>query len=54
MTADRVTRSITEANKYPKGEKETHRVTYLKQINGMTVGDSAEQGFIDNNKLCSP
>lgn len=54
VTADRVTRSITEANKYPKGEKETHRVTYLKQINGMTVGDSAEQGFIDNNKFVHP
>jgi predicted Zn-dependent protease len=54
VTADRIAKSIAEANKYPSDNHETHRVTYLKMINSMTVGDSAEQGFIDNNKFVHP
>ncbi len=54
VTAERVSRSIAEAQKYPNGPNATNRIDYMKAISGMTVGDSAEQGFVDSGKFVHP
>jgi len=54
VTAERITQSVAEGRKYPQGSNQTNRVEYLKAVNGMVIGDSAEQGFVDNNKFIHP
>lgn len=53
VTAERVTRSIAEAAKFPQDGKR-NRLAYIKAISGMEVGDSAAQGFISGDKFVHP
>ena len=54
VTSERIAQSIAEAGKYTDGAKNTNRINYIKAISGMTVGDSAEQGFVADNKFIHP
>lgn len=54
VTAERITRSMATAAKYPTDNDITNRISYIKAISGMVVGDSAEQGFLDNGKFVHP
>jgi predicted Zn-dependent protease len=53
VTANRIARSITESGNFPDGGA-INRIDYLKAINGMTIGDSASQGFVTNGKFVHP
>lgn len=46
QTENRVAEASAEAAKYSAKQTDNNRNTYLNAINGMTYGDSAEQGFI--------
>ena len=52
-TPQRVAQSRQEEQKYPRGG-ETNRDTYLSQINGMTYGDSIDQGIIRGRSFYHP
>jgi len=53
LTADRVTQASAEGQKYaPQNVK--NRSRYLHMINGLTYGDSAEQGFARGNIFYHP
>lgn len=54
VTAERVTRSAQAAASYPQQAALDNRLTYMKMINGMTIGDSAKQGFETNGKFVHP
>ncbi len=51
ITSERVTQASAEAHNYPKGKASVNRDGYLTKINGMTYGDSADQGFVRGNKF---
>lgn len=53
ITADRVRQASAEAANYPANNTR-NRAAYLTQINGMTYGDSAEQGFARGNTFYHP
>lgn len=53
QTSDRVARATNEARRYPQSS-ERGRDRYLSLINGMTYGDSAEQGFVRGNDFYHP
>lgn len=53
LTAERVQHASAEATKYPTNATE-NRPTYLTQINGLTYGDSADQGFARGNRFYHP
>lgn len=46
VTADRVTHASALAVNYQGGQDVVNRDVYLSMINGLTYGDSAEQGFV--------
>jgi len=54
VTAERITRSFAKADTFPEGANRTNRIDFLKAINGMEVGDSAAQGFVDNGRFVHP
>ena len=54
QTAGRVAAASAEAAKYPKGEDARNAEPYLAAINGMTYGDSPEQGFVRGNSFYHP
>jgi len=49
VTSQRISQSTSEAGKYTGGKNKINRIEYMKAINGMTVGDSASQGFVIDN-----
>lgn len=53
LTAERVQQARAEASKYPANSNE-NRSTYLNKINGLTYGDSSNQGFARGNKFYHP
>lgn len=53
LTAERVQQAAAEALKFPASSKE-NRAAYLTAINGMTYGDSANQGFARGNQFYHP
>ena len=53
LTAERVQRARGEASQYPDTNLE-NRAAYLTHINGMTYGDSANQGFARGNTFYHP
>jgi predicted Zn-dependent protease len=54
VTAQRVSQSKAEASQFEGGNNNTNRIDYLKAINGMIVGDSPAQGFVDDNHFVHP
>lgn len=54
QTDDRAAQAITSAGTYAANAGETGRDAYLKMVNGMVFGDSAEQGFVRNNVFWHP
>lgn len=54
QTAGRVAAASAEAAKYPKGADARNTDAYLSVINGMTYGDSPEQGFVRGNTFYHP
>ena len=52
-TADRVAQTRAQAASYPKGGK-INRDRHLKEISGITYGDSAKQGFVRGQKFYHP
>lgn len=54
VTAQRVAQSTAEAQKYPNTNANQNRIEYLRMINGLEVGDSSEQGFVDNGFFVHP
>lgn len=53
-TADRVARAAQEAGRYPKRDAARNRDRYLSMIDGMSYGDSADQGFIKGSTFYHP
>lgn len=53
LTAERVQKAAAEASKYPKSNVE-NRAAYLTHINGLTYGDSSNQGFARGNQFYHP
>ena len=53
-TAGRITKTMAEAKQYPQGKNTVNRDGHLSAINGMTYGDSAEQGFARGNHFYHP
>lgn len=51
ITSERVTKASAETHKYPVGKATVKRDSYLQKINGVTYGDSADQGFVRGNKF---
>ncbi len=51
ITSERVSQAAAQAAKYAKGQDMVNRGTYLTKINGLTYGDSADQGFVRGNKF---
>lgn len=54
LTQDRVVNASNEAGRYPAGSAELNRDGYLNRINGLTYGDSADQGFARGNTFYHP
>ena len=53
LTAERVREARAEASKFPDNNVE-NRARYLTQINGLTYGDSSNQGFTRGNRFYHP
>lgn len=53
LTAERVSEAAAEASKFPASNV-TNRAAYLTRINGLTYGDSADQGFARGNTFYHP
>lgn len=53
LTTERVQQASAEARAFPANATE-NRAAYLTKINGMTYGDSAEQGFARGNRFYHP
>lgn len=53
LTAERVSEAAAEAANYPSSNVD-NRAAYLSQINGLTYGDSADQGFARGNTFYHP
>lgn len=51
ITSERVMKASAEAQRFPKGKGIVNRDIYLQKINGMTYGDSADQGFMRGNNF---
>jgi predicted Zn-dependent protease len=51
ITSQRVTQASAEALTYPKGKGTVRRDAHLQKVNGMTYGDSADQGFVRGNNF---
>ena len=49
LTEDRVIQASAETDNYPKDPSVSNRNSYLRMIDGLVYGDSADQGFIRNN-----
>ena len=49
ITSERVTRTTAQAKEFSVEKPATNRHGYLKKINGLTYGDSADQGFVRGN-----
>lgn len=54
VTAERVAQASAEAAKYPKGQGAANQGNYYSAINGMTYGDSADQGFVRGRTFYHP
>jgi len=53
LTAERVQKASAEARAFPTNATE-NRAAYLTKINGMTYGDSADQGFARGTRFYHP
>ncbi len=53
LTAERVQQAAADARQYPASNVE-NRAAYLTAINGLTYGDSANQGFARGNNFYHP
>lgn len=53
ITGQRVTAAAAEARKFTANNNE-ERAAYLQKINGLTYGDSSNQGFVKDNKFFHP
>ena len=53
ITSDRVRQARAQATKYEANTNE-NRAAYLSQINGLTYGDSADQGFTRGDRFYHP
>lgn len=53
-TEGRVTAASAEASRYEKGSSARNADAYLSVINGITFGDSPEQGFVRGNNFYHP
>lgn len=54
VTKERVARSFNAASQYGNSGTITNRLEYLREINGMIIGDSEKQGFVTNGKFVHP
>lgn len=54
VTADRVTHATALAANYQGGQNFVNRDVYLSMINGLTYGDSEDQGFVRNDMFYHP
>jgi len=54
VTADRVAHATVLAANYPAGAKVENRDVYLSMINGLTYGDSEDQGFVRGENFYHP
>lgn len=51
ITSERVKQASVEAQNYSKRKAVVNRDSHLQKINGMTYGDSADQGFVRGNNF---
>lgn len=54
LTQDRVVQANAESAKYPAGSAELNRNSYLARLDGLTYGDSPDQGFVRGNTFYHP
>ena len=54
VTSERVAQASAQASRYPGGNGQLRRNAYLQAINGLTYGDSAEQGFVKGRHFYHP
>lgn len=54
VTTDRIAQASAEASKYPRSSVDNKRATYLRMLDGMTYGDSPDQGFVKGNAFYHP
>jgi len=54
VTADRVSHATALAANYPGGSEIVNRDVYLSMINGLTYGDSEDQGFVRGENFYHP